>query len=223
MGRFRADEVDNYGGQGGGGFFSIRNDKETKKVRFMYNDIQDVEGYAVHQVEVDGKKRYVNCLRSYDDPVDKCPFCAAHLPQYAKLFIPVYDVAENKVKWWERGKKYFAKMSSLCSRYATETNLVQNIFEIERNGKQGDTNTTYEIWQIKADDTQLEDLEEVPPVLGTLVLDKTADEMDYYLENGDFAIEEEAPKRRSPREVEERPSREMPRRAVSRRVPGDRF
>ena len=42
MARFRASEADNYGGNGGGGFFSLSNDGDTAQVRFMYNGIDDV-------------------------------------------------------------------------------------------------------------------------------------------------------------------------------------
>ena len=71
MGRVRYDEVDKYGGQGGAGFFSLKDDGDTARVRFMYNGIDDVEAFAVHQIEgEDGRKRYVNCLREYRQPLD---------------------------------------------------------------------------------------------------------------------------------------------------------
>lgn len=183
MGRFSYEEADNYGGNGGAGFFSLKNDKDTARVRFMYRDMQDVEGYAVHQAEVNDKKRYVNCLRNYNDPVDKCPFCASGKTQQAKLFIPLYDVESEQVKIWERGKKFFGQLSSLCSRYP---NLVSTEIEIERNGKKGDTGTTYSLYPAAPDDTTLEDLPELPVIIGGLVLDKSAEEMEYYLDYGDF-------------------------------------
>ena len=40
MARFRADEADNYGGQGGAGFFRLANDGDVARVRFMYNSIE---------------------------------------------------------------------------------------------------------------------------------------------------------------------------------------
>ena len=43
MARFKAGEEEHYGGQGGTGFFSIANDKEVKRVRFMYNNVDDIE------------------------------------------------------------------------------------------------------------------------------------------------------------------------------------
>lgn len=217
MGRFRAEDADKYGGNGGAGYFSLSNDKDVAQVRFMYDTADDVEGYAVHQVEIDGRKRYVNCLRDYGQPLDDCPFCKNRMPQFAKLFIPVYNLDQDKMQIWERGKKFFAKMSSICSRYATNGALFAHIFEIERNGKKGDTSTTYEIYEVdKDEDITLDDLPEVPEILGGLVLDKSAEEMDFYLENGYFqgnGDDTESVRRRGTNRSESRnESRRTPRR-----------
>ena len=194
MARFRHDEVEHYGGTGGAGFFSLKNDRDVAKVRFMYNGIDDVIGYAVHQLEIDGKKRYVNCLREYNQPKDVCPFCAANKVTQVKLFIPIYNVDEDKVQVWERGKKFIGKISSICSRYP---NTVSHIFEIERNGAKGDTATTYEVYEVGKDDTTLEDLPEFDDPLGTIILDKSADDMEFYLDNEYFPPDgNEAPVRR---------------------------
>lgn len=193
MARFKADEVDRYGGQGGAGYFSLKNDKDVATVRFMYDSIDDVTGYAVHEVEIDGRKRYVNCPREYNEPIDKCPFCAAKKFQAAKLFIPLYNVQEQKIQIWERGKKFFSKISSICARYP---HLVSHEFEIERNGKKGETTTTYEIYEVSHDETTLEDLPDVPDILGGLILDKSTDDMEFYLENGYFPPDDDVPVRR---------------------------
>lgn len=194
MARFTTETADKYGGQGGAGYFSLKNDKEVAKVRFMYNSIEDVQGYSVHQIEIDDKKRYVNCLREYNDPKDVCPFCKANKYTTAKLFIPIYNVDQDRTQVWERGKKFISKISSICARYP---DVVSHIFEIERNGAKGDTSTTYEIYEIGKDDTTLEDLPEPASILGTLVLDKSADDMEFYLENGYFPPDgNEAPVRR---------------------------
>jgi hypothetical protein len=193
MAKFNANEIDNYGGNGGGGFFSLKNDKDIATVRFMYNNLDDVQGYAVHEVEVDSKKRYVNCLRNYNDPVDMCPLCAARYRVLAKLFVTLYDEESGEVKIWDRGKTFMSKLSSLCSRYNP---LVGTPFEIERNGKKGDTNATYETYALETDGTTLEDLPEVPELLGTLILDKTFEELQYFLDNGEFPDNgEEVPER----------------------------
>lgn len=196
MGRFTANEADNYGGNGGSSYFALKNDGDIAKVRFMYNDMNDVEGYAVHEVEIDGKRRYVNCIRAYNEPKSACPLCASGNFQKAKMFIPLYDVDEEEVKIWERGKNFFQKISGLCSRYANGNHpLVSHIFEIERHGKKGDTQTSYETFETGCDDTRLEDLPEIPDVIGTIVMDKSFDELDYFVNEGSFPNTNGAPNR----------------------------
>lgn len=183
MAKFSVEQADNYGGQGGGGFFSIKNDKEVAHVRFLFNGIDDVSGYSVHEVELDGKKRYVSCLREYGDPVDACPFCREGRFTQVKYFVPLYNMDTKSLQTWERGKKFGSKLTSMCSRYP---NTVSHTFEIERNGKPNDTQTTYEIYETGVTEGVTMDDFEVPNPLGTIILDKTADEMETYLRTGDF-------------------------------------
>lgn len=206
--RFSYNDAENYGSNGSSSFFTLKNDKDTARVRIMYRNMNDVEGLAVHEVEVDGKKRYVNCLREYNDPIDKCPLCKANYKVIAKLFVPLFNEETGEVMVWERGKKFFGKLSSLCGRY---DNLVSHVFEIERNGKPKDTATTYEMYSIKEDNTTLEDLPEPVDVMNGIVLDKSAEDMEYFVRYGEFpeggqsASREEAPRRR-----EEAPMRRTP-------------
>lgn len=211
MAVFDATQADNYGSAGGAGFFSLKNDKDTALVRFMYNDYDDIEGHSVHEIMVGDKRRYVNCLRAYDEPISECPLCADNRRTIVKLFLLLYDVDDGEVKIWDRGRTFFAKMSSLSDRYNP---LVATEFEIERNGKKGDTKTTYEIYAATTDDTTLEDLPEPPQVLGGLVLDKTYDELMFYLNNGYFEEETDVPEARNPRSDRARAQGEEP---VSRR------
>lgn len=185
MARFNVNDADKFGGQGGGGFFSLKNDNDVARVRILYDSIEDVDGLSVHQVDIDGKKRYANCKREYGDPVSSCPFCNSGMFTTVKFFIPLYDVDTQNVVFWERGKKFGAKISSLCARYP---HLYRHEFDIERHGKVGDTQTTYEIYEVGESDVNLEDFE-VPKVLGGLVLDKSTDEMESYLSTGAFPEE----------------------------------
>lgn len=184
MGSFSVSDAEKFeSSQGGSGFFSLKNDKDVARVRFLFNDIDGVQCYSVHQVEVDGKKRYVNCLREYGDPVDACPFCREQKFINMKYFIPLYNIDTQNTQIWERGRKFGSKLTSMCSRYP---NIVSHIFEIERNGKPKDTQTTYEIYETGEDGTTLEDFDTVQNPLGTVVLVKTAEEMENYLSTGDF-------------------------------------
>ena len=218
MGAFKANEdMDHYGGQVSAGFFSLKDDKDTARVRFMYSGIEDVQGYAVHEVKIDDKRRLVNCLRDYRQPLDVCPFCREHKAQQVKLMVPLYNIDADKVQIWERGKKFMNKLSSVCSRYSSATTpLCAHIFDVERNGKKGDQATTYELYEVENDGTPLADLPEIPDPLGSIILDKSADDMDFYLENGYFPPDgdedDEVPaRRRESREYEEAPRRRTPR------------
>ena len=193
MARFGVGDADKYGGQGGSGYFSLKDDKDVARVRFLFDGIEDVEGFAVHEVEIDGKKRYVNCLREYGQPVDTCPFCAAQKFVQVKYFIPLYNIDQDKIQTWERGKKFGQKISSLCSRYP---HLVSHTFEIERNGRAGEQTTTYEIYETGQDDTTISQFE-IPNPLGSHVLDKSADEMACYLNTGYFPEDGAPTQRRS--------------------------
>ena len=183
MASFAVSDAENYGGQGGGGFFSLREDKQVAHVRFLYSGIDDVEGHSVHEIELNGKKRYVNCLREYGDPVDACPFCKAGKFTQVKYFVPLYNMDTDSLQTWERGKKFGAKLTSMCSRYP---NTVAHTFEIERNGKAGDTQTTYEIYETGETEGVTMENFDVPNPLGTIILDKTAEEMETFLNTGDF-------------------------------------
>ena len=225
--RFRYDDADKYGSGTGTRFFALKDDKDTAQVRFMYSSVDDIECFAVHQLDVKGeafKKRYVNCLREYRDPLDKCPFCAAKMGTRVKLMVPLYNVDTETVQLWDKGKKFINQLTSLCGRYSSaDTPLCAHIFEIERNGKAKDQSTTYSIYEISKDDTILEDLPEFPDVLGSIIEDMSPEDMENYLANGDSSSDEEPPVRRRSSnndydarresDVDERPTRRTPRRA----------
>lgn len=219
MVRVKYDEIDNYGGTGGAGYFSLKNDKDVAQVRFMYNNVEDLQAYAVHEVEVGDRKRYVNCLRGYDSPIDDCPFCREHMFQRVKFFIPLYNLDADKVQIWDRGKKMGKEMVSLMSRYSNEDiPFVSQVFEIERQGKAGDQTTTYGIYPVgNADDTVLEDLPEPNDILGNIILDKTAEDMECYLETGKFP-----PETGAAQDVMPRGSRRVEEQPVARRQPATR-
>lgn len=185
MPRFSFDEADNYGGKSGkGAFFQLKEDGDTARVHLLGNDMNDFDGYAVHEVPVGDKDRYVNCLRRAGESVEVCPFCAAKKKVIAKLFVPLYNVDAEEVQVWERGKAFFRTLSSYCSRNPKVVNVLT---EVERLGKKGDTNTTYNLIKIENTDVKLEDFaDEMPEILGGIVLDKTADDMEYYLSHGRF-------------------------------------
>lgn len=185
-GRYSISELDNYSSEGGTGkYFSLKEDKDTARARFMANTIEDIPFYVVHEVEVNGKRTSVKCNRNYGDPIDNCPLCKAGIKNQIKFIIPMYMEDEGVVKFWERGKTFASKISSLASRFNP---LVNTLFEIERNGAKGNTSTTYETFAINTSQGEsiLNQLPEIPEVMGTIIKDKTNEEMENFLNTGSF-------------------------------------
>jgi len=126
---------------GGGGFFFLKNDKDTAKVRFLHGGTDDLDIYTVHQITANGKKRWTSCLA--DDFDGDCPFCKAGNAPKLKMILQVADLKDNSKKIWERGKTMIPKILGLIKRNGP---LNQYAYEIERNGKAGDPKTRYELY-----------------------------------------------------------------------------
>ena len=194
MGRVKLDDLDKYNTSSGTGasFFQLKDDGDTETVRIMLENDKDLENciYLTHKVKVGDKAKFpnkhVNCLRSYDDPVDKCPFCNSG-EEFAKpsvrVFIPVFNTTAEEVQFFDRPKGYVPKIQKMMRRYK---DLPSHLFEIERNGEKGDKQTTYEFYETDEDEITLDDLPEIPEILGSAVLDASEDDMEYYLEAGEF-------------------------------------
>ena len=185
----RPDEVDNYKPISDFDFLQLKEDKDVAKVRFYIESIDDVKMYVVHQVEdKKGKKRYVNCLRTYDQPIDDCPFCREALQDkdfktQVKMFLPVLDMDDNRVKIFERGRTFYKELEGHVRRNAPLSNFP---CEIERNGAKGDQDTVYKIYPLaqEKDDTLIKDLPEEPELLDGYILEMTIQQMEDFLETG---------------------------------------
>ena len=194
MGKVSLEDLDKYGNSGNSSFFKLVKDKDTAQVRILVDKPEDISDYiyAVHEVKLPDAKygRDVNCLRAYNEPLDECPFCAAGRPAKPKLYLPLYNMDSEEIQIWTRGKGFISKLSSFISRYS-KPSVVANIIEIERNGKEGDMKTTYELYPVDKDDVELEEFGDVPEPLGGVLMDKSAEDMEYYLDNGDFPDSDE--------------------------------
>ena len=195
MARVSYEDSEKYFSGSGSDWFQLKNDGDVARVQFMLNSIDDIPIFSTHRVKIGDKERYVDCLRSPHDPIDACPFCAAGMPAKAVRFIIMFQHDDNKVKIWERGRQFISKLQGLINRYNP---LEEKVFEIERHGKAGDTGTKYEIYPLDGVEPVNMDDVEVPELEGTLILQKTAEEMEYFLDNDKFPAEDnqEAPVRR---------------------------
>ena len=169
-----------------GKYFSLKNDGDSKVVRILYNTAADMDGYNVHRIKVNGYDKEVNCLRGYMDPLDVCPLCEARMKTFVKFYVPIYDEETGETCLWSRGQNFFAQLNELSQRCNP---LISFPVTIERHGKAGDMNTTYEMFsESEGDGTTLEDLGvDIPdPVKEEAILDKTFEELTTYVNTGTF-------------------------------------
>lgn len=194
MGRMSMNNSGKFATQGNNDFFFLADDGDVASVRMLYDqpDGSDMDYYLVHEVEIDGKKRYVACNALSDDGnslhTDNCPLCQAGYKRLEKLFIQLYIPEEDAVKTWDRGRNFVQKIQTYINRYGS---LVNYPIEIERKGKAGDSNTTYELFVMENDGMTLEDFPEKQELLGTFILDVTAEDMEAMVD-GTYTIEAQA-------------------------------
>jgi hypothetical protein len=195
MARVSYEDSEKYFSGSGSDWFQLKNDGDVARVQFMLNSIDDIPIFSTHKVKIGDKERYVDCLRNPSDPIDACPFCAAGLPAKAVRFIVMFQHDDKKVKIWERGRQFISKLQGLINRYNP---LEGKVFEIERHGKAGDTSTKYEIYPLDGVDAVNLDEVEMPELEGSLILQKSFEDMEYYLDNGSFPddAQQDAPVRR---------------------------
>ncbi len=183
------DDVDNYRTGGDFNFLVLKDDGDVAKVRFYIESMDDLKFYVVHQItNKDGKTRYVNCLRTYDQPLDDCPFCRESVTNKefkttVKMFLPVLDLDDKQVKLFERGRTFKDEIIGHVRRNAP---LVNYPCEIERCGKAGDQQTTYKVFPLaqEKDNTMIKDLPEFDDLIGGYVLDMSIEDMENFLETG---------------------------------------
>lgn len=178
------------------GFFSLKDDGDEAIVRFLYDSVEEFEIFSVHSVYVDGKLRKVSCLRSPKDPIDDCPLCKDEQPLQQRIYVRLIQYVKDDngdivalPKIWERSKGFVQTLKSLLDEYGP---LTESLFKVKRSGKAGTKETTYntfycspmvykpELYPNK------EELFNGYKVLGGIVMDKTFEEMQHYVDEGEF-------------------------------------
>lgn len=177
-------------------FFALE-DRKAKKVRFLYNSPSDIEAVSVHQVVLpDGKRKTVDCLRAPNEPVQKCPLCESGLKPKGRIYLALIseDSADRGTVYiWERSAQFIDTLQGHYNRYCGQNNIpfVDYVFEIERHGAKGDTNTKYEVYPIGAQPVDKNSLPEVPD-LSKLILEKDYNECLSFVNTGNFPSTEGA-------------------------------
>lgn len=188
------------GGDYAFGFLKL-GDGDSVTVRLPYKSIEDVEVYMGHTLSKKHNFKNVECLREEGDPKSVCPFCemgknesfSGASPKAYFLFVEE-GKEEEGFKVWVKGGDVISAFMSIIEEIEGDYDELSNVkFKIKRKGE--GTNTKYSIMlptKNAIDDTTVDDLldmmgkDEVPNVrdAGTQLLVKTAEEMEYFIDNG---------------------------------------
>lgn len=219
MGRINYEDVDKYGNNSDTEFLKLENDGDCATVQIMAHDMEDIDIFNCHEVQVgyydngNAKTRPVSCLRNYDDPLDVCPLCEAGMKQKVVMMLAMVDQEDGKIKIWNRGKTFIPKVKNLINRWG---DMTERPVDIIRNGRKGDKKTTYNI-QISPEEPIDISQYEKPEFLGGYIMDKTADEMQAYLDTGVFPYTDNNDiNQEDNTQVRRRNTEPLPRRGASR-------
>lgn len=180
--------IQNYATGTSVGFFGLQDDGDRADVQFLHSDADDLNVLLVHQVEVDGKKRYVECLKMYEKP---CAMCEQGHKTSLRIFLYLLSwrpdergnvPKEPKIELWDRGRDVINRVLNLIDK---KKDLRKHVYEILRNGKRGDTGTSYDIDPYDEND-KLIPIDKLPerPNIYDFVLKKDYEEMVAMLKGG---------------------------------------
>lgn len=206
------DSVKDYTGNSTGAtnsnvkFFPSLKSGEEVVVRFPYTNSTEFEIKTVHTVAVGNGTRKVNCLRTGYEPLENCPLCAHGREVQGKFgpiktnvcttrfFAKVITYTKNEQGQiiatptiWDRPISFAQELNNLINEYGPLTDAV---FKIKRNGSGKDT--TYSIMyanpQIYKNEFYPNIMSEYDNynVLGTMLMDKSFDELTAYNTTGTF-------------------------------------
>lgn len=120
-----------------GGLFLLRNDNDFADVIFLYRNLDDVLIADTHYIKSADYSGYVHCCGR------GCPACAKGIRVQTKLFIPLYNLTDGQVEFWDRNVRFENQLSSdVFERYPNPSEFV---FRITRHGVANDVNTSYQI------------------------------------------------------------------------------
>lgn len=176
-------------------YFYLADDGDTAIVRFNIADIKDVAITSKHGVFINGKRRNVECIRGFNDPVESCPLCASGSKPTFRVYIQLlsYKIENGKITYepcvWDQPARFRETLKSYFMDYGDLRDIV---FKITRHGRKGDTNTTYSLIvanpQVYKNEDYVADFSAFDKfdLNRAMVLLKSKDELQYYVENEEF-------------------------------------
>lgn len=120
-----------------GGLFRLVNDGDSADVIFLYTSVNDVLVGDMHYIKSAEYSGYVHCAGR------GCPVCGKGIRVQSKLFVPMYNLTDNEIQFWDRSIKFENQLNS--DVFSKFPNPSEYVFRITRHGVPNDINTTYEI------------------------------------------------------------------------------
>ena len=201
MAQIRFEDIQDVGlnsNQNKVGFFSLKNNGDEALVRIMHDSTDSFEIVSTHQIEVNGKYRRINCCRSPYDPIENCPICATGKNAQSRFYVHLIQYiidADGRVtcepKIWERPASFANTLKNLITNYGPLSN---SIFKIHRNGVARAMDTTYDIMYMPPQQypetvfKKITDAFEGYSVIGTVVMNRTPEDIVIYLQTGNFPM-----------------------------------
>lgn len=189
------DALEKFKGSENNEFFTLKDDGNSAVVRFLYDvdspeaDYSEIDAYPVHEVTINGKKRYILCTEE-----DNCKGCIRLGKPVLKMFAQLIDDRDGKIKTWERGRNFIKDFVGLIEDNGM---ISSRKYEIVRKGKAGDQYTKYEIFPLEVDGATYEDISEDGKIVKQefvgrkgFVLERTADEFEKIITTGKDPVAE---------------------------------
>lgn len=187
----------------GVGFFSLKNNGDEALVRIMHDDLSSLEAISLHNIQVDGKWRKVNCVRETPyDPIDSCPLCASGNKRTDRLYLHVIEYTKDEsgnivpqAKVFDRPISDANTIRNLINEYGP---LSECLFKIKKNVPNTGNpaadrlQTTYSYIfanpSVYSNDVyvKLPNAFDNYTALGRAVMNKTVDEINQFLTTGEF-------------------------------------
>lgn len=177
----------------GPSYFYLADDGDTAIVRFNIASVEDLIVTPVHTVMLNGKRRDVECIKP-----GECPLCHEGVALSNRIYVPVlsYTTENDKVVVhpgvWNQPYKFGATLKSWIMDYGDLRNI---IFKVTRVGKRG-TPASYSLApanpKVYRDEDFIADFSafENFDLHRSMVLLKSKEEMEYYLENNNFPMKQ---------------------------------
>lgn len=120
-----------------GNMFLLRNDGDSADVIFLYRNSDDVLVADTHYIKSPTYSGYAHCCGI------GCPACQKNIRVQSKLFIPLYNISEGKIQFWDRSMRFEPQLQK--DVFEMYPDPCRYVFRITRHGAAGSIDTTYEI------------------------------------------------------------------------------